>query len=59
MKENNRITYLGGKPEAIKLGIFNEFDFAIAIHSMGGEPTRRSIELNCNLAGFYISIILS
>lgn len=52
MKENNRITYLGGKPEAIKLGIFNEFDFAIAIHSMGGGPTRRSIELNCNLAGF-------
>ena len=48
----NKIKFLGGKPEGIRLGIFDEFDLAIAIHSMGGEPNRRSIELNCNLAGF-------
>lgn len=52
LQQNNKISFLGGKPEAIKLGIFDEFDLAIAIHSMGGEPERRSIELNCNLAGF-------
>lgn len=46
------ISFLGGKPEAIKLGIFDEYDLAIAVHSMGGELDRRSIELNCNLAGF-------
>ena len=52
LQDSNEITFLGGKPEGIKLGIFDEFDMAIAIHSMGGEPNRRSIEVNCDLAGF-------
>lgn len=52
LQNSNEITFLGGKPEGIKLGIFDEFDMAIAIHSMGGEPNRRSIEVNCDLAGF-------
>ena len=52
LQKNNKIKFLGGKPEGIRLGIFDEFDLAIAIHSMGAEPNRRSIELNCNLAGF-------
>ena len=52
LKAQGEIKYFGGKPEGIRLGIFDEYDLAIAIHAMGGEPTRRSIELNCNLAGF-------
>lgn len=52
LQKNNKISFLGGKPEAIKLGIFDEFDLVIAIHAMGGESETRSIELNCNLAGF-------
>lgn len=52
LQKDGKITFLGGKPEGIRLGIFDEYDLAIAIHSMGGEPHRRSIELNCNLAGF-------
>ena len=52
LQKDGKITFLGGKPEGIRLGVFDEYDLAIAIHSMGGEPHRRSIELNCNLAGF-------
>lgn len=50
--ENGEISYFGGKPEAIKLGIFDEFDLAICVHSMGGIFEKRSIEINCDLAGF-------
>lgn len=50
--KDGEISYFGGKPEAIKLGIFDEFDLAIAIHSMGGIYEKRSIEINCDLAGF-------
>lgn len=52
LQKEGKISFLGGKPEGIKLGIFEEFDLAIAIHSMGGELNRRSIEINCDLAGF-------
>lgn len=46
------IVYFGGKPEAMRLNVFDEFDFALASHSMGGNYQRRSIEVNSNLAGF-------
>lgn len=36
LREDGKITYFGGKPEAMKLGVFDEFDMCIAIHSMGG-----------------------
>lgn len=52
LKENGKITYFGGKPEAMKLGAFDEFDMCISIHSMGGVYEKRSIEINCDLAGF-------
>lgn len=52
LKKNNEITYFGGKPEAMKLGIFDEFHFAIAVHAMGGDFKERTIEINSNLAGF-------
>ena len=52
LREDGKITYFGGKPEAMKLGVFDEFDMCIAIHSMGGVFEKRSIEINCDLAGF-------
>lgn len=34
-------------------GIFDEFDFGITIHSMGGKFDKRTIEINCDFgAGF-------
>lgn len=46
------ITYFGGKPEAMKLGVFDDIDATICVHAMGGLYAKRSIELNCDLAGF-------
>lgn len=52
LKEKGEITYFGGKPEGMKLGIFDEFDFGICVHSMGGKFEKRSIEITSDLAGF-------
>lgn len=52
LKKEGEIKYLGGKPEAMSLGIFDEFDIGIAIHSMGGKYEKRTIEINSDLAGF-------
>lgn len=52
LKEDGEIVYYGGKPEAMRLGIFDEFDFAMATHAMGGDFKERTIEINSNLAGF-------
>lgn len=52
LRQNGEITYFGGKPEAMKLGIFDEYDFCICVHAMGGDYKERSIEINCDLAGF-------
>lgn len=52
LKEEGKISYFGGKPEAMKLGIFDEFDLGIGIHSMGGIFKERTIEINSDLAGF-------
>lgn len=46
------ITHYGGKPEAMKLGVFDDVDFAICVHAIGGEFTKRTIETNLSLAGF-------
>lgn len=52
LRKNNEIIYFGGKPEAMRLGIFDEFNFAMAVHAMGGDFKDRTIEINSNLAGF-------
>lgn len=52
LRKNNEIVYFGGKPEAMRLGIFDEFDFAMATHAMGGDFKERTIEINSDLAGF-------
>ncbi|MFS0560583.1 M20/M25/M40 family metallo-hydrolase [Terribacillus sp. 179-K 1B1 HS] len=46
------ITHYGGKPEAMKLGIFDDIDLSICVHAIGGEFTKRTIEIDCDLAGF-------
>ncbi|WP_409271296.1 M20/M25/M40 family metallo-hydrolase [Neobacillus sp. SCS-31] len=48
----NKISYYGGKPEAMKLGVFDGIDIGICVHAMGGEFPERTIEVNCDLAGF-------
>lgn len=50
--KSGEIQYYGGKPEAMRLGVFDEFDFALCVHAMGGDFKERTIEINSNLAGF-------
>lgn len=52
LKQAGEIEYYGGKPEAMRLGIFDEFDFTISTHAMGGDFKERTIEINSDLAGF-------
>ncbi|WP_062110658.1 M20/M25/M40 family metallo-hydrolase [Bacillus niameyensis] len=46
------ISYYGGKPEAMKLGVFDDIDCAICVHAIGGEFEKRTIDINTALAGF-------
>ncbi|MDO5088781.1 MAG: M20/M25/M40 family metallo-hydrolase [Leptotrichiaceae bacterium] len=52
LRKKGEIKYFGGKPEGMRLGIFDEFDFGIAVHSMGGKYEKRTVEINSDLAGF-------
>lgn len=50
--EQNVITHYGGKPEAMKLGVFDDIDLSICVHAIGGEFEKRTINTNSDLAGF-------
>lgn len=50
--EQGTITHYGGKPELMKLGIFDDIDLAICVHAIGGEFDNRTVNVNCDLAGF-------
>ena len=50
--EDGTITYYGGKPEAMKLGMFDDIDLVMHIHATGGEFEKRTIDVNTGLAGF-------
>lgn len=50
--KKGEISYYGGKPEAMKQGIFDGIDIGICVHAIGGEFSQRTIEINCDLAGF-------
>lgn len=52
LRDQGEITYLGGKPEAMSLGIFDDIDLALSVHSIGETFDEPTIELNCDLAGF-------
>ena len=45
-------TYFGGKQEAIKLGVFDDIDYCVSVHAIGENFDQRTIEINCDLAGF-------
>lgn len=51
-KAAGKISYFGGKQEAIKLGIFDDIDYCISTHAIGEDFAKRTIEVDCNLAGF-------
>lgn len=50
--EEGKIVHFGGKPEAMRLGIFDDIDATYCVHAIGEEFSEPTIELNCDLAGF-------
>ncbi|MHC5280602.1 M20/M25/M40 family metallo-hydrolase [Listeria kieliensis] len=52
LRSQGKITYYGGKPEAMKLGVFDDIDFAMCVHAIGETFDKPTIEINCDLAGF-------
>lgn len=51
-KDEGKLTYYGGKQEAIKQGVFDDIDYCVSVHAIGEQFKNRTIELNCDLAGF-------
>lgn len=52
LKAQGEIVYFGGKPEAMRLGVFDDIDFGVCVHSIGEEFSEPTIEIDCDLAGF-------
>lgn len=52
LRSEGKITWFGGKPEAIMLGAFDGIDAAVCLHAIGGLLPEPTIEINCDLAGF-------
>ncbi|GAA5416507.1 N-acetyldiaminopimelate deacetylase [Paraliobacillus ryukyuensis] len=52
LRKQGSITHYGGKPEAMRLGVFDDIDLGICVHAIGGEFDQRTIEINSDLAGF-------
>lgn len=52
LRNEGKIEFLGGKPEAMRLGVFDEIDFGVCVHAIGELFERPTIEVNCDLAGF-------
>lgn len=52
LAENGEIVHLGGKAEAMRLGVFDDIDAVYCTHSIGEEFEKPTIELYCDLAGF-------
>ncbi|WP_288646586.1 M20/M25/M40 family metallo-hydrolase [uncultured Lactobacillus sp.] len=51
-KAAGKFIYFGGKQEAIKLGVFDDIDYCVSVHAIGEKFDQRTIEINCDLAGF-------
>lgn len=52
LQKTGEIEYIGGKPNCMKEGAFDNIDCVIAVHAMGIESDKHMIELNCSFAGF-------
>ncbi len=52
LRDAGEIAWFGGKPEAMRVGIFDDVDVAVLTHTMGGGYDTPTVELDCDLAGF-------
>ncbi len=52
LRDAGEIAWFGGKPEAMRLGVFDDVDAAVLTHTMGGGYDTPTVELDCDLAGF-------
>ncbi|MFC0673255.1 M20/M25/M40 family metallo-hydrolase [Brachybacterium hainanense] len=52
LREQGAITWFGGKPEAMMLGVFDDVDAAVCLHAIGGLQDGPTVEIDCDLAGF-------
>lgn len=52
LRDAGEIAWFGGKPEAMRLGVFDDVSAAILTHTMGGGYPTPTVELDCDLAGF-------
>ncbi len=52
LRDAGEIAWFGGKPEAMRLGVFDDVDVAVLTHTMGGGYDTPTVELDCDLAGF-------
>lgn len=52
LRDEGAIAWFGGKPEAMRLGVFDDIDAAVLVHAMGGDYDVGTVELDCDLAGF-------
>lgn len=52
LRDAGEIAWFGGKPEAMRLGVFDDVDVAVLTHTMGGGYATPTVELDCDLAGF-------
>ncbi len=52
LRDAGEIAWFGGKPEAMRLGVFDDVDVAVLTHTMGGGYPTPTVELDCDLAGF-------
>jgi amidohydrolase len=52
MRERGEITWFGGKPEAMMLGVFDDIDASVCLHAIGGLQDGPTVEIDCDLAGF-------
>src|SRR5664279_3449325 len=52
LRDAGEIAWFGGKPEAMRRGIFDDVDVAVLTHTMGGGYSTPTVELDCDLAGF-------
>lgn len=52
LRDAGEIAWFGGKPEAMRLGVFDDVDACVLTHTMGGGYDAPTVELDCDLAGF-------
>ena len=52
LRDQGEIFYYGGKPEGMRLGVFDDYDFGICTHTMGGYYEEDSVEFLSDLVGF-------